>query len=222
MADLAILTGINNGGFDSAIIPDTLLEINHNMSNEVTSYPISTGTDGTDNARVRNNEIIIRGLFGDLSFKSNPHRFRDVEDLVSTETATTDPLATAAENPIFITRRRQEAFNLLKRARDQKQTIDLVTDYIVYNDCLITNFNVVESREFDQVLSFSLSFVQLRFAEVIATLNVNVVESIVDSASGETFGTNIRVQDVPTGEFESAIGNVLSTTGEALISGFTP
>jgi hypothetical protein len=176
MADIAFLAGGADNVQRTALIPSVNLSIDHTMSNTLSSYPIEKTPNGTYNAVVKNNVIAIRGAFSRIHLQDTSTDVSAVEDIIA------GSIQSGYDRP-------EAAFTLLKEARDNNTYMDVVTGFVVYDDCLIQSFTVHEDKDTGGLMSFELTMVQPRFTEVVNAVSANVVEERQDDTAGVTKGT---------------------------------
>lgn len=177
MADIVFLADRKNRDYTSVLLPDTIVEIQHQLSNEITSYAIEKAQDGTFNAKPNNNIITMSGFFAEYSqYTVSGERITPVDDILEEDGDTRT--------------RRKRAFDQLKKMRDEKLFVDVVTGLNVYNDCLIQNLSIVENVRTQDVLSFDITFNQPRLASVIQERNAIVVATKQDSATNTQYNKN--------------------------------
>jgi len=134
---------------------DLVLSEDHTLPNEVTVYNIEDGSIITDNIRLALRTGSLVGFVTNFSVRRATSLF---------------------SNYPFPKNRAQEAFDALKRIRDSRQLVTLVTNLEIYNDVAITGISAGRSSDDGESQSFSISFqearvVQLRTVAIEARVN---------------------------------------------------
>ena len=184
MADLIFIAGGGKGLTETAIIPSVTINVEHNMENTLSKYPIEKSTDGAYNAVVRNNVITINGAFSNIHLPSVLFESSTPDILGNVVLGNTTAKDNGDQPPVTGLDRPQAAFDLVKDARDTLKFLDIVTGYITYKDCLIQSFNVTEDKNTGGLLSFELVFEQPRFTEVTNAVSANMIKPLADSGAG--------------------------------------
>lgn len=174
MASIVFLADSKNREYSSVVFPDVIFNIDHSLSNTITSYAIEKGSDGVFNSKPNNNIITISGQFGEYSrYSDGLERNTPVNDEIEKQGDTRT--------------RRKRAFDKLKSYRDNRIFVDVVTGLNVYSNCLIQSINFSEDNKTQDVLPFTIVFEQPRIATVTEARNVLIVPLKADSASDATY-----------------------------------
>lgn len=122
------------------------LDVTTRFSNEwqgnVTSYPVSTGSDITDHITIRNNKYTLEGIVSDIPFEVHKQ-----EEL--------GQLGTGAE-------RTHAALQLLDEMFRSKVIFTLYSEYQQIDNCVITSINFDQTPEF--AIRFTIQMEQIRLA----------------------------------------------------------
>lgn len=152
----------------SKFFTDSTISISHSFQNSVTEHPVEQGVSFSDHVQIKNNRFTVSGVFGDFSL----NRY-------------------AGDNLTFGIGRVQEAYDFLKKLRDNKTTFTLVSKYDTYPNCVIESLELPIDAQSTSSLYFNIGVVQIRTAktELVNLVKIeNVVESKKDDASGQSNG----------------------------------
>jgi hypothetical protein len=139
------------------VLLDLLLDESHEMPTEVTRYKVEDGSDITENIYLPLRSGSITGYVSNLSAQRTTSVFNPFET----------PTNWA-----------QVEYNALKRLRDEKKPVTIVTNLEIYEDVLITGISVARSEEDGESQAYSISFsesniVKLQTVAVDVTISVN-------------------------------------------------
>jgi hypothetical protein len=154
------------------LIFDLLLDETHSFPFEVTTYNVEDGSDITENIRLPLRSGSITGFVSNLSIL----RFTSI--LVPF-----DPPTNWA----------QEEFDTLKRIRESKSPVTIVTNLDIYEDALITDITVDRSSDDGESQSYNISFIESNIVK-LQTVAIDLSISLQDMKSALNRQAATRLQ----------------------------
>lgn len=196
MADVFLIVANKRNFKENGVkyFPDCVTEINHDMRNEVSEYPVEDGETISDHVQKRNRTF-------SFSAQYSPYNLNVWVD---------DKIAQDPQSRV------QEAYRALIGLRDNRTVFTFVSKYDSYPNCVITNLSIPVTPDQGNSLRFSAEITQLRIAtteQVNIIQTQNVIESKKDDASvssssgkAKTFNSiteNLRIEASETVDFIS-------------------
>jgi len=139
-----------NKNFNRVKIGDIYLDASiregHKLSGKITSHPVETGIDVTDNYRVDPRAISISGIITNTPLEPLP--------------GSTDRVA--------------DTWATLQSYFDNSEVINIVTSLKVYESMVLTSLSVTRDAKSSQVLNFTADAKELRFVSTEYTRAVRV------------------------------------------------
>ena len=171
-----ILASVYNSSSDQyiqnfqAITFDAVPEISVTREADVTSYPVESGADVSDNVQVKNNKFKLSGMITET-----PVRLMQ------------DQLYSAGVNGARIS----QAIEYLDQIFDARQPIILLTEHRTFENVILKGISYDYKSEF--AMQFNLEFEQIR---LVSTATTNAIA--VKTASNKSTGGDVKSQ-VPSG-----------------------
>ncbi|CAM6807578.1 hypothetical protein ENKOMM257B_06905 [Enterobacter kobei] len=163
--DISSLTMMWNGygdknfrvsGGAGTLTVDVVEDEGHVWQNDVTQYPVETGSDITDNIRPKPDELTFKCFVGGAPIKGYAERAADaVEFGTNLMNGDTDALLGGNQ-------RLQEAFNQVRALRDSRQLVTVATRYRTYTSCAVVSVEMNRVPDDGEALSFTMSLRQVR------------------------------------------------------------
>ena len=141
---------------------DTFPQEDHNVSVEMTDYPVETGAFSTDHSYVLPKTLQLRGYVSDVIVPDFTTVFGDARGAI--------------------------AFNRIIRAIEKREVTTVITSKYTYKNMLITGFNPRVDTETGSALIFDLFFRELAFVNTETTKLPNRSGVAKDKAANENTG----------------------------------
>jgi hypothetical protein len=158
----------------AALTVDTVDDETHDWQNEVTNYPVETGSDITDNIRPKPDELSFK------CFVSNA----PIRGLI-------DEISSYVDRWLNGTKRLQECFNQLRNLRDSRQPCIVTTRYRTYENAAITGVHITRTNEVGEALEFTVSF---RVVRIVSSQMTRVPDGMSGKPQDMTGSTAQRAQ----------------------------
>jgi len=174
----------------SAIIFDSITDINENFKNTISSYPVESKETKSDNVTRNNPEISLTGI---VQNAPPPNTNGNISS---------DNLINSGED------RRAKARSLLKAISDGGQFFTLVCKFETYTNCLISALTFPTTPETSSQLVFTMDLQVTRATSVqTTTLSVSKVAGTLsdDVAGANNTGNNNKKEVSPTVLLDAAI-----------------
>lgn len=171
-----ILASVYNSSSDQyiqnfkSLVFDSVPEISVTREADVTSYPVESGADVSDNVQVKNNKFKLSGVITET-----PVRLMH------------DQLYSAGVNGARIS----QAIEYLDQIFEQRQPIILLTEHRTFENVILKGISYDYKSEF--AMQFNLEFEQIR---LVSTATTNAIA--VKTASNKSAGGDVKSK-VPSG-----------------------
>ncbi|EGZ7137566.1 hypothetical protein BFU83_004631 [Escherichia coli] len=168
-----IISSMLNGAKDSyiqnymAVTFDAVTDMNIKRSADVTSFPVETGSDVSDNVRVRNDRFSLKGIISET-----PVALRG------------DMLAPAGASG----NRVSQAIEYFDQILDTKQPITLLSEHRAFENVILTGIEYTYKTE--SAIEFTLTFERIRLVST-ATTNAIATKTAAPKSTGGQVKTKV-------------------------------
>lgn len=134
---------------------DAVPELTTDLSAQVSSYPVEDGAEVSDHVQNQNDKFTITAYI------------------------TNTPLMNYKNNSVLYETQGKRvglAIEILRKLKEQRQTITLVNEFEVLQDCVVTNVSWTQSPQESEALAFRLTFEKVRRATA-KRVNINVTKT---------------------------------------------
>lgn len=134
---------------------DAVPELTSDLTAQVTSYPVEGGAEVSDHVQNQNDKFTITAYITNtplMNYKNNSVLYKTQGKRVSL------------------------AIEILRKLKEQRQTITLVNEFEVLQDCVVTNVSWTQSPQESEALAFRLTFEKVRRATA-KRVNINVTKT---------------------------------------------
>lgn len=171
------------------------------LNNKVTNFPVESRSNISDHIFCENIKISFDATIGlampYYSAYSNLIKITDKQNAVKSN-------------------RPQQAYDLLKKARDEKYVMDILTEQELFEGMVITNLQISKNNTDDQ-LKFSIELEKIRIVEIGKTVLATIKsgnkttnnKTVIDKTSGKK-----SEGSKPTGDTEKEDEKVLGYIGK--------
>lgn len=176
MEDAMLVYGYRNKKSIGGVAIDAFVEEGHDLSAQVTSYPVEDGSTINDHVIQDPDKLIIRGVIGATSIYG--------ED--------------ALENTI---NRPYNIYLKLEELKNNGEPITVVTGLKTYENMVIEAFSITRNAENGRSLEFTMNLIQVRIVKSqLTALNIGGTTAVKRQAApttnkGKTQGTNLEEDD---------------------------
>lgn len=166
------------------------------LNNKTTNFPVESRSNISDHIFSENIQIAFEASIGlampYFTSQANMIKITDKENIIKSN-------------------RPQQAYDLLKKARDEKWVMDILTEQELFTGMVITGLQVTKGSSDDQ-LKFSISLEKIRIVEIGKTVLATIKsdnKTVTDKTSNEK-----SEGSKPTGDTDKAEKKVFGFIGE--------
>lgn len=190
--------------FDVLVIDATMQET-HSAASEVTEHPVEVGSDITDHIRPKPIEVRIDGIITNAPLQTDALSLALGASPLAPGLALANAAALALIGKAEFTK---DAFNTLRRIRDNGVLVVLNTAYEAYENMAMTDLQIVRDQNTGDALHFTATFRQI---------------VIVDAAKLENLPTLAQdASDIGSQSTSSASGAIGKATDLSLLNMLGP
>ena len=176
---------------------DVVRVIDHSRGATVTSFPIESGANISDHAILSNNKLEMQCVVS-----GNPFDFINTAREVFDIDQIRNPLSVIEKSKRLIRQlgtvgkilqtnesRIENSFRYLSELHRNRNPIRIVTDYELYENMVMTDFNVTQNTQSGDSLNFNATFEQIKIITnqlVIASIESKVSDEYKSSAKKST------------------------------------
>lgn len=154
--------------FDILTVDATLQET-HSAAAEVTEHPVEVGSDVTDHIRPKPVEVRIDGIVTNSPLPRDLLRSAITASPLGPAVALGEAAALAIIGAAEFTK---DAFNTLRKIRDNGQLVVLATPYQQYESMAMTDLQVVRAKDTGDALHFTATFRQIVTVDAAKTVTL--------------------------------------------------
>lgn len=190
---------------------DVTLQETHSAQTEVTMHPVEIGSDVTDHIRPKPVEVKIDGLI------TGSPLARDAVLTMLAASPLGPGLAIGEAAALAVLGKAQfvkDAFNTLRRIRDQGQLVIINTPFQVYEDMAMTDLSVARDQHTGDSLRFNASFRQIVTVEGATTVTMPALaQAASDTGTQSTTTAPEAVRKSNKTQLEQLLGNAANSIG---------
>lgn len=157
------------------------------LNNKVTSFPVESRSNIADHIFSENIKISFEATIG----------------LADPYYSASNNLIKGDKSNVVKANRPQQAYDLLKKLRDEKLQIDVLTEQELFEGVIITDLSVSKSGGDDQ-LKFSIGLEKVRFVEVGKTVLASLAPATTNKTTKNQSATKKAEGSKPSGDTTKA------------------
>lgn len=213
------LTSIESTASDNSTIfleIDATKLVSHNRSAQVTNFPIETGSSITDHTILSNNRLDLQCVVS-----GNPFEFVNVAREVFNVQNLKNPISKVEKAKRLVrelgsvgdlvgnnTSRVLNAYRFLTELHKNRNPIQIITDYELYENLIMTSLSIQQTTQTGDVLEFSAQFEQVSFvSNLVLIQQIKKNTQNINDREKAKIGTQVKAK--PTKSVEQKGSSVL-------------